>query len=145
MLKKIVLSLFFSCATVVSYADEPSILKYADAFEKAKKEEKPLVVLISAKWCPSCVEMKSGTVEPMNKNGSLKDVVVTIVDVDDEPELVKELYIIDEKTKKQVTVLPQIMVFTPPEQPEPKRFGLVGRQGPLRVLELLKKVLKNDR
>lgn len=141
MLKKIVLGLFFGCVAMVSYADETINLKYAEAFEKSKNEGKPLVVLISAKWCPHCVTMKSETVEPMKKDGSLKDAIVTIVDVDDEPELVKSLYIINEKTKEKITSIPQIMVFTPPQQQEPKKYGLVGRQGQTRVLELLKKVL----
>ena len=141
MVKKIVFGLFLSCASII-YADDKD-LNYTEAFEKSKKENKPLVVLISAKWCPSCVTMKSDTIEPMKKDGSFKNVVVTVVDVDVDKALVEELYTINDKTKKQIKSIPQIVIFSSPKD-EPKQFGLIGLQKKSRVLELLRKICGND-
>jgi len=138
MFKKIVLGFVLSYSSM-AYAGNTE-LKYADALEKAQKEKKPLVVLIGAKWCPGCVAMKRETIEPMKKDDSFKEVVFVAVDVDDEPDLVQELYIVDEKTKTRIRNIPQIMIFSMKKEDE-KKYGLIGKQSKNRVLELLKKLL----
>lgn len=143
MLKKLVFGLCIFCCSE-SFADDKD-LKYAEALEKSQKEEKPLVVLISAKWCSSCSTMKSEVLEPMKKDGVFKDAVVTVVDVDENPELVKKLYIVSEETKQPITTLPQVVVFSTKKN-NPKKYSWgAGRQSRPRIVELLERAFKNGK
>lgn len=105
-------------------------LDYESAFEKAEKENKPLLILVGAKWCASCQVMKRDTIEPMAQSGELDDVVVTYVDKDERPELAGQLM--------KGETLPQIVMFAK-EQKSWKRFSLTGMQSRNRMVELLSK------
>ncbi|MCR9294096.1 MAG: thioredoxin family protein [bacterium] len=107
---------------------EGNSLEYEAAFAKAQREQKPLLILVGARWCASCQIMKKETIQPMKQSGALDDVVVTFVDKDDRPELA-------EKLMKGQT-LPQIVVFTK-NTGNWKRFSLTGMQSPKRMAELL--------
>ena len=52
---------FFLLVTVVSapsvFAQQPT--DYFTAYEKAQKGDKPMLVLVTAEWCPPCKVMKS--------------------------------------------------------------------------------------
>lgn len=112
------------CATGAN--DKP--LDYEAAFAKAQQEEKPLVILVGARWCASCQIMKKETIEPMKESGALDNVVVTFVDKDDRPELAEQLM--------KGETLPQIVVFTK-NSGAWKRFSLTGMQSEKRMVELL--------
>ncbi len=106
-------------------------LEYEAALQKAQKEEKPLLVLVGARWCASCQIMKKDTIEPMQKSGELDNVVITHVDKDKRPELAEQLM------KGQT--LPQIVVYSK-RSGVWKRFSLTGMQSKNRMQELLAKV-----
>lgn len=112
------------CATGAN--DKP--LDYEAAFAKAQQEEKPLVILVGARWCASCQIMKKETIEPMKESGALDNVVVTFVDKDDRPELAEQLM--------KGETLPQIVVFIK-NSGAWKRFSLTGMQSEKRMVELL--------
>ena len=103
-------------------------LKYEAAFKKADKEKKPLVIVVGAEWCVSCLIMKRETMQPMQKDGQLDKVVVTYVDKDQNPELA-------EKLMKGPT-LPQVIVFNKKDG-KWKRVSLTGMQSKKRMKELL--------
>ena len=120
------------------YADDID-LKYAEAYAKAEKEKKPLVVFIGAKWCASCKTMKSETIIEMKKENDFKEVVLTFVDVDDiDKDVLDGLLMVDEKTKQKIKIYPQIVAFNKKDN-HWNKFGLHGRQTRSRILELLKK------
>lgn len=108
-------------------------LNYEQAFEKATKEKKPLMVFIGARWCASCQIMKRDTIGPMQESGDLKDLVVVYIDKDERPELAEQLM--------KGETLPQVVLFNK-EKENWKRFSLTGMQDKLRIGELLKKVFK---
>ena len=118
--------------TVVGAENRP--LEYEAAFAKAQQEQKPLLILVGARWCASCQIMKKETIEPMKQSGALDDVVVTFVDKDDQPELAEQLM------KGQT--LPQIVVFTK-NSGNWKRFSLTGMQSKSRMAELLSRAAGN--
>ena len=60
---------------------------YASAHEMTKKTGRPLVVLVGAKWCPACVQMKNNVVPRLKERGSLTQVSYAEVDLDREREL----------------------------------------------------------
>lgn len=110
--------------------DKP--LNYEEAFTKAQKENKPLLIIVGARWCASCQIMKRETIKPMNDAGELKKVVVTFVDKDERPELAGQLM--------KGETLPQIVVFKKQDDTW-KRFSLTGMQSKNRMTELLGRVI----
>ena len=54
---KLLTALVLMSATVSS--GEPD--DYATAYDKAMKGDKPLVVLVTAEWCPPCQNLKRNT------------------------------------------------------------------------------------
>ena len=107
-------------------------LTYEAAVNKAQKENKPLLIVVGAKWCASCQIMKRETMDPMKESGALKKVIVTYVDKDERPELA-------EKLMKGQT-LPQVVVFRKDAESW-KRFSLTGMQSRDRMTELLGRVM----
>ncbi len=107
-------------------------LDYETAFAKAEKEEKPLLILVGARWCASCQIMKRDTIEPMQKEGELSNVVVTYVDKDQRPELAEQLM--------KGETLPQVVMFSK-DSGKWKRFSLTGMQSRKRMVELVGKVV----
>lgn len=117
---------FLLAATGVS--NKP--LSYEDAFAKAQKEKKPLLILVGARWCASCQVMKRDTIEPMKESGQLDNVVVTIIDKDKRPELAQQLM--------KGETLPQIIMFSKSTGAW-KRYSLIGMQSKKRMVELVSK------
>ncbi|MEM7479006.1 MAG: thioredoxin family protein [Planctomycetota bacterium] len=111
---------------LVGTTDKP--MKYDEAFKKADKEKKPLVILVGAKWCASCQIMKRETMNPMKESGALKKVVVTYVDKDEQPELAEKLM--------RGQTLPQVVVYSKKEG-KWKRYSVTGMQSEKRMRELL--------
>ncbi|MCA9194589.1 MAG: thioredoxin family protein [Planctomycetales bacterium] len=106
-------------------------LSYEDAFAKAQKENKPLLILVGARWCASCQVMKRDTLVPMMDSGELKDIVVTVVDKDERPELCEQLM--------HGPTLPQVVMYTR-SSGNWKRLSLTGMQSRNRMVELLTRV-----
>ena len=107
-----------------------SSLNYEEAFAKAEKEKKPLLILVGARWCASCQVMKRDTIEPMKESGDLKDVIVVLIDKDERPELAEQLM--------RGETLPQVVVFSQ-NSGNWKRFSHTGMQDKSRVGELLQR------
>lgn len=113
---------------VTGAAADSKPLEYKDALSKAQQEKKPLLVLVGARWCSSCEVMKRDTIAPMKEAGELDEVVVTLVDKDEQPELAQKLM------KGQT--LPQVVLFSN-RTGVWKRFSLTGMQSKHRMAELL--------
>jgi thioredoxin-like negative regulator of GroEL len=64
---------------------------YATAHEMTSKTGRPMVILVGAKWCPACVQMKDNVVPQLKKRGSLTQVSYAEVDLDRERELGQQL------------------------------------------------------
>lgn len=123
---QVALALLFA----VTGASSEKTLSYEDAFALANKEKKPLLVLVSAPWCVSCHVMKRDTIEPMKETGELKNVVVTVIDKDQRPELAEQLM--------RGETLPQIVVFSQ-SSGSWKRYSLTGMQSKSRIAELMER------
>ena len=106
-------------------------LTYEEAFAKAQKDKKPLLILIGARWCASCQVMKRDTIEPMKEAGELDELVVTYVDKDERPELAQQLM--------KGETLPQIVMFAQDKEGW-RRLSLTGMQSKPRMLELIGRV-----
>jgi len=106
----------------------PDTHNYAEAYRKSQVEGKPLLVIVSAKWCPACHTLKDTTIRDLETSGQLTDVNVAVVDRDVEPELAKQLM----REQK----IPQIIVFSKSTTGRWERSQLIGYQpqGPVRNL-----------
>jgi thiol-disulfide isomerase/thioredoxin len=64
---------------------------YAEAHQQVLKTGEPMVVMVTADWCPACQTMKTTVLPQVQEHGLLRRVIFTIVNVDREQELGKRL------------------------------------------------------
>ena len=64
---------------------------YREAYQEAQAGDKPLLVLVTATWCPPCQVMKQTTIPQLMRSDSFKDFHFATVDLDQEKELGKQL------------------------------------------------------
>jgi thioredoxin-like negative regulator of GroEL len=103
---------------------------YAAAYKQSQDENKPLVVVVGAEWCPACVNLKQTTLANMEAQGELKEVSVAVVDQDKEPELARQI--------KQGEMIPQIVVFSRTDEGW-QRNQLTGYQSRTPVLTMIRR------
>ena len=76
-------------APALTSAQEP--LDYKTAYQNAQAGDKPLLVLITAAWCPPCQQMKQTTIPELMQKKTFKDFHYSTVDLDKEEKLAREL------------------------------------------------------
>ncbi|EMI20642.1 thioredoxin, partial [Rhodopirellula maiorica SM1] len=64
---------------------------YASVYKQSIEENKPLMVVVGAEWCPACHVLKDSTIKQMAQTGELDEVCVAVIDKDRDPELAKQL------------------------------------------------------
>jgi thioredoxin-like negative regulator of GroEL len=106
---------------------------YADAYQQSVDQEKPLMVVVGAPWCPACKVLKETTIKQMAQTGELDSVSLAVINRDEEPELVKQL-------TEGEKMLPQIIVFTK-DHGSWKRLRLKGFQPKKPVRSLIRRAL----
>ena len=111
-MKLMLAGLLLLAATVPVFADEP--LDYKTACAKAQQGDKPLLVLVTATWCPPCQSMKATTIPQLLRQDAFKDFHYATVDLDEEAELAQKL--IGNRG------VPQLIVFEKVEGKWQKRY-----------------------
>ena len=81
-------ALMFIAATGVA-VEQPA--DYRTAYKKAQQGDKPLLVLVTAEWCPPCQIMKSSTIPALMQRKAFKDFHYATVDLDQEEKLARQL------------------------------------------------------
>lgn len=64
---------------------------YSEAHKATTEKGYPLVVVVGARWCPACQEMKANVIPELKRHGVLHDVAFAQVDLDEEQALGTEL------------------------------------------------------
>ena len=64
---------------------------YKEAYRDAQAGDKPLLVLVSATWCPPCQVMKQTTIPQLMQKNAFNDFHYATVDLDQEEELARQL------------------------------------------------------
>ena len=125
------LALFF--ATTAEPANNPAVKKenYAAAYKEAVEEDKPLMVVVGAEWCPACNNLKNSTISPMLKSGELDTVSFVQVDHDQDRALSDRL------TRGQRS-FPQIIMFSKNGSGQWVRRQLKGFQSKQPVRRLIR-------
>lgn len=121
-----------------SVTTAPLKTNYAEAYRESVAQDKPLMVVVGAPWCPACNVLKQTTIEPMAKTGELDAVSVAVLDRDSDPELVKQL-------TKGEKMIPQIIMFTRTPSGAWKRNRLMGYQPKQPVRNLIRSAVSRSR
>lgn len=66
-------------------------LTYSQALVKAKAGDKPLLVLVTANWCPPCRQMKATTLPALIQRKAFRNFHFTMMDYDKQPEIAGKL------------------------------------------------------
>ena len=64
---------------------------YSTAYENAQADDRPLLVLVTADWCPPCQKMKNTTIPELMSRDAFDGFHFATVDYDRENELATEL------------------------------------------------------
>ncbi len=107
---------------------------YLDAYKHSVAEDKPLMVVVGAPWCPACKVLKDTTIRAMAKSGELDEVSLVMVNRDEDPELAEQL-------TKGEQLIPQIIVYTKSESGRWQRRRLMGFQSQQPIRSLIRKAL----
>ena len=97
----------------------PTPANYEDAYQDSMDSGKPLLVLVTADWCPACVQLKHNVLPKLQSNGALADVHFAVVDADAEADLADSLTTED--------VIPQLLLYRKTADGW-KKSTLVGQQ-----------------
>lgn len=74
-----------------TYGHVASTKSYQDAYRDAQTGDKPLLVLVSATWCPPCQVMKQTTIPQLMQKNAFKEFHYATVDLDQEEDLARQL------------------------------------------------------
>jgi thiol:disulfide interchange protein len=92
-MKRVLLSaLAFVFATGISlscFAQKPT--DYNTAYQAAQDGKKPLLVLVTAEWCPPCKVMKNTTIPELMQKQAFKNFYYSTVDLDRDQKLARQL------------------------------------------------------
>lgn len=108
---------------------------YSAAYEASLKSQRPLVVVVGAKWCPACRRLESEVIPQIKESGLLRQIALAVVDYDAES-----------KTAQQLTrgaAIPQVLVFRRAEDGW-KSQRLVGYPSRDAVLSFVRTAIQSD-
>ena len=107
---------------------------YTLAYKRSIQENKPLMVVVGADWCPACTQLKDSTLQTMRQSGELEEVNVAVVDRDRDPELARRLM-------KGENRIPQVIVFSKDSAGRWQSRKLTGYQSPQPIRSLIRRAV----
>jgi len=81
--------LTLACLSSTANAQTPT--DYATAYGRAQQGDKPLLVLVTATWCPPCQVMKQTTIPQLTQKNAFRGCHWATVDLDQQKELAQSL------------------------------------------------------
>jgi thiol:disulfide interchange protein len=72
-------------------AQAQNSVDYKTAYERAQAGDKPLLVLVTAEWCPPCQDMKNTTIPRLLQKSAFKDFHYSTVDLDKDSKIARQL------------------------------------------------------
>ena len=90
---------------------------YDEAYHQSLESGKPLLVLVGADWCGACQVMKKKVMPQLQRDGALKDIHCTEINLVEDEELANRISI--------VSTIPCLILFTKSEEKWQKR-ELIG-------------------
>ena len=85
-------------ALLASTASAAELQTYSkDAFQQAQAAGKPIVVFVTASWCPNCRKQQP-VVDTMSKDKAFADAVIFVINFDSDKQALKELNVMMQST-----------------------------------------------
>jgi thioredoxin-like negative regulator of GroEL len=109
-------------------------ISYNAALQDAQEQQRPLLVLVGASWCPGCQAMKTRVIPSLAKRGGLKGVSFAVVDADAEAEMAKQLM--------RGASIPQLIAFSRMPGGQWHREQLTGEASEAEVQTLIARAIK---
>ena len=82
-------------AAIVSLSAQAALAQnsvdYKTAYERAQAGDKPLLVLVTAEWCPPCQDMKKTTIPQLLRKSAFKGFHYSTVDLDKDSKIARQL------------------------------------------------------
>ncbi|MBW8883363.1 MAG: thioredoxin family protein [Planctomycetia bacterium] len=107
---------------------------YNAALQDAQKQQRPLLVLVGASWCPGCQTMKTRVIPSLAKRGGLKGVSFAMVDADAEAEQARQLM--------RGGSIPQLIAFSRMPDGQWHREQLIGEVSETAVQSLIARAIR---
>jgi thioredoxin-like negative regulator of GroEL len=104
---------------------------YHAALREAETQQRPLLVLVGAEWCPGCRTMKSSVLPQVARRGGLREVSFATVDVDSERELTSQLM--------RGSAIPQLIAFSRAKDGKWHREQITGTTSETNVEGLIRR------
>ncbi|MFH1919932.1 MAG: thioredoxin family protein [Planctomycetota bacterium] len=124
------LALLCQASILASTADT-----YTEAYHASTKTGRPMVVMVSAEWCPACRTMKKEVIPQVEEKGLLGKVSFAMVNLDRQQELGRKL--------TRGGPIPQLLMFR--RTAEGWRLSrLTGRQSVRKVEAFIDRGLERD-
>ena len=114
-------------STLTVSSGEPT--DYTTAYNNAIKGNQPLLVLVTAEWCPPCQNLKRNTLPQLVQKKSFKNFQFALVDLDRESKIARQLI--------EHRPVPQFILFEKRDGKWTKKH-LVGYQSVASVESFLK-------
>ncbi|MBX3416530.1 MAG: thioredoxin family protein [Pirellulaceae bacterium] len=93
---RMVIAVLFVLAVAPAVAQETAtqkrqVLDYTTAYNRCQSGDKPMLVLVTATWCPPCQKLKSSVLPSLLTSESLSELNFAMVDYDKEPSVAQQL------------------------------------------------------
>jgi thioredoxin-like negative regulator of GroEL len=129
------ISLMMAVVLVSVTSDQKMQQSYAQAYAQSVAQNKPLMVVVGAPWCPACNVLKDSTLKQMAQTGELDEVSLVVVNRDEQPELARKL-------TKGEQMIPQIILYTHDEDNGNwQRRKLLGFQSKQPIRSLIRRAI----
>src|SRR6266436_3048045 len=119
---------------VLSASDPPS---YHAALRDAQVQQRPLLVLVGADWCPGCRTMKQRVLPALARRGALRPVRVAHVNADADADTARQLM--------RGSSIPQLIVFSRTNTGRWHREQITGTASESEVESLIARAVKAQR
>ena len=106
---------------------------YQTALKDAQAQERPLLVLVGATWCPGCQAMKQTVLPSLERAGGMRAVSFAAVDADSEPDVARQLM--------RGNSIPQLIVFAKTPQGKWHREQIIGEASNAEVKSLIARAI----
>jgi thioredoxin-like negative regulator of GroEL len=108
-------------------------ISYQAALKDAQAQQRPLVVLVGATWCPGCQTMKQTVIPNLQREGGMRDVTYTTVDADSDREVASQLM--------RGSAIPQLIVFAKSPDGKWHREQITGETSAANVKSLIARAM----
>jgi thioredoxin-like negative regulator of GroEL len=108
-------------------------VSYQAALKDAQTQQRPLLVLVGATWCPGCQTMKQTVLPNLQREGGMRDVTFTTVDADSDRDVASQLM--------RGSAIPQLIVFAKSPDGKWHREQITGETSGANVKSLIARAI----